>query len=181
MLNTVASANSWTYLMLNDGCISGELGKIFVEDLNTIARNTLSSCPRGYALLPPLNFIFVPFISLIHFDMGLFPWSAATGRWKLEGFVTYISNTREMRAAFRNIIIRDQGLYTLIRKTYYHQISWSLADAIFQLSYRSEIWQASPQPCCRRAHQMSERLEKSKPLSCGFESSRDSLVSRPTA
>ena len=42
-------------------------------------------------------------------------------------------------------------------------------DWMLWYSYHSEIWQASRQHCCRRAW----RLEKSKPESCGFETSRD--------
>ena len=48
-------------------------------------------------------------------------------------------------------------------------------------SYRSEIWQAFRQRCCRGAYQISKRLEKSKPQSRCFETSRDLAVRRPYA
>ena len=72
----------------------------------------------------------------------------------------------------------DHGLYSLSDKTYYRQIfrGW-----ILELSYRSEILQASRQPCCRGVCYISERLERSKPESHGFEAARDLAVGRPSA
>ena len=54
-------------------------------------------------------------------------------------------------------------------------------DWMLQWSYRSEIWQAPRQQRCRGTCQISERLEKSKPESRGFEASRDLAVRRLTA
>ena len=48
-------------------------------------------------------------------------------------------------------------------------------------SYSFEIWQATRQPCCRGACQISERLEKFKPESRGFETLRDLTVRRLSA
>ena len=75
------------------------------------------------------------------------------------------------------------GLYSLNGKTSYRQISWSLEAARLDVarSYRSEIWQAPRQQCCRGTCQISERLEKFKPESRGFETSRDLAVRRLTA
>ena len=49
---------------------------------------------------------------------------------------------------------------------------------ILKWSYRSVIWHTSRQRCCRGECQMSERFEKSKLASCGFESSRDVAIRR---
>ena len=46
-------------------------------------------------------------------------------------------------------------------------------DRYFKLSYRFEIWQAHRQHCCRSACQISERSDKSKYKSRGFETLRD--------
>ena len=46
-------------------------------------------------------------------------------------------------------------------------------DWYFELSYRSEIWQAHRQQCCRSACQISERSDNSKYKSRGFETLRD--------
>ena len=46
-------------------------------------------------------------------------------------------------------------------------------DWYFKLSYRFEIWQAHRQHCCRSACQISERSDKSKYKSRGFETLRD--------
>ena len=54
-------------------------------------------------------------------------------------------------------------------------------DWMLQWSHRSENWQASRQRCCRVACQISERLEKSKPESRGFETSRDLAYSKTSA
>ena len=54
-------------------------------------------------------------------------------------------------------------------------------DWMLQWSYRSEIWQAPRQQLCRGTCQISERLEKFKPESRGFETSRDLAVRRLTA
>ena len=70
-----------------------------------------------------------------------------------------------------------QGLYSLNGKTSYRQISNSRSREIS----RSEIWQAPRQRCCQGACQISERLEKSKTESRGFETSRDLVVRRLTA
>ena len=43
------------------------------------------------------------------------------------------------------------------------------------------MWQESPQRCYRSACQISERLEKSKPESRGFETSRYLRIRRPSA
>ena len=48
----------------------------------------------------------------------------------------------------------NQGIYSLSGKALNHQISWKFAWRC--LSYRSEIWQASRQRCCRGACQISE-------------------------
>ena len=49
-------------------------------------------------------------------------------------------------------------------------------DNVLQWSYRSEIWQAFRQHCCRDACQISERLKRSKPDSRCFETSQDLTV-----
>ena len=56
-------------------------------------------------------------------------------------------------------------------------------DWMLWWSYGSEIWQSSRQRCCQCAYrcQISERLEKPKPKSRGFETSRDLAVRRPSA
>ena len=54
-------------------------------------------------------------------------------------------------------------------------------DWMLQWSYRSEIWQAPRQQRCRGTCQISERLEKSKPESRGFETSRGLAVRHLTA
>ena len=54
-------------------------------------------------------------------------------------------------------------------------------DWMLQWSYRSEIWQAPRQQRCRGTCQILERLEKFKPESRGFETSRDLAVRRFTA
>ena len=64
------------------------------------------------------------------------------------------------------------GLYSLSGKPRYWMLQWS---------YRSEIWQAPRQQRCRGTCQISERLEKFKPESRGFETSRDLAVRRLTA
>ena len=70
-----------------------------------------------------------------------------------------------------NISLQDlHGLYSLSRWTSYRSYSWTPEtpwDWMLWLSYRSEIWQASRQRCCRNACQISELLEKSKPESRG--------------
>ena len=75
-----------------------------------------------------------------------------------------------------------QGLYSLSGKTSYQQISSSLEaarlDAITM--YRSQIWQASRQRCCRGACQILERMQKPKRKARGFEASRDLALSSPT-
>ena len=75
-----------------------------------------------------------------------------------------------------------QGICSLSRKTSYRHIPWSLEAAwldIISWSYRSKIWAASRQLCCRDACQLSERLDKSKLESRGFENSQDLAVRRP--
>ena len=52
---------------------------------------------------------------------------------------------------------------------------------MLQWSYRSEIRQAPRQQRCRGTCQISERLEKFKSESRGFETSRDLAVRRLTA
>ena len=49
------------------------------------------------------------------------------------------------------------------------------------LSYRSEMWQAYRQRRCRCGCQISERLEKSRLESLGFETSQNLAVRRPSA
>ena len=96
-------------------------------------------------------------------------------------FVDYFEKSGTLRCVFfmgtgRKITL---GLYSLSSKTSHRQISWSLEAArlMLQLSYRSEIWQAHRQQRC----QISERLEKFKPESRGFETSRDIAVRLFTA
>ena len=74
-------------------------------------------------------------------------------------------------------------IYSLSGKTSYRQISWSLEAAILDviMIHRAEIRQASRQRCWRGANPIAEQLEKSKPESRGFESSRDLAVRRISA
>ena len=71
---------------------------------------------------------------------------------------------------------------SLSGRTSYRKISWSLEaarlDAVMIVSFN--IWQASRQRCCQDACQISELLEKSKPESLGFETSRDLAVRCPS-
>ena len=85
--------------------------------------------------------------------------------------------------ACQSVSVKSQGLYSLSGKTSYRQISWSLEATrlMLQWSYRSEIWQALQQQRCRGTCQISERLEKFKSESRGFETSRDLAVRRLTA
>ena len=76
-----------------------------------------------------------------------------------------------------------QGFYSLSGKTSYHK-SHEVSqprDLMLWLLYHSEFWLVPRQPCCWGARKILERLEKSKPESRGFESSRDLAVRRPTA
>ena len=57
----------------------------------------------------------------------------------------------------------------------------STFQRVYPRIYRSEIWQASRQRCCLDTCQISERLEKFKPESRGFETLRDLAVRRLTA
>ena len=76
-----------------------------------------------------------------------------------------------------------QGLYSISGKTSYRQFSWSFEATRLDVMiiYRSEIWQASRQSCCRGAWQISEPLGKSKLESLVFENSRNLAVRRPSA
>ena len=77
---------------------------------------------------------------------------------------------------YRSYKDTNQGFYSLSGKTSYRQISWSLEAA------RLGVMIIAPrQRCCRGACQISERLEKSKPESRDFETSRDLAVRRLTA
>ena len=67
------------------------------------------------------------------------------------------------------------GLYSLSGKTSYRQISRSLEAARLDLAMIVSLWNLTG--TC----QISERLEKSKPESRGFETSRDLAVRRLTA
>ena len=51
----------------------------------------------------------------------------------------------------------------------------------YNWSYRSEIWPTFRQRCCRGAWQILELLEKYKPESRSFETTRDLAVRRPFA
>ena len=51
-------------------------------------------------------------------------------------------------------------------------------DLYLELSYRSAIWQAQRQYCCRRACQISKRCNNSNCQSRGFETSRDLTMKR---
>ena len=54
-------------------------------------------------------------------------------------------------------------------------------DCILKWSNHSDIWHASWQCYYRGAFQISVRLEKSEPESCGIETSRDLTIRRPSA
>ena len=74
---------------------------------------------------------------------------------------------------------RLQSHHSLSGRTSCHQISWNLEAARLNVITIVSLWnlQASRQPCCRSACQISERFEKSR----GFETSRDFAVTRPSA
>ena len=65
---------------------------------------------------------------------------------------------------------------SISEKTSYRKISWSLEAARF--AFRSEIWQALRQHCCRCACQISKRYDNLKYQSRGFETSRDLTIRR---
>ena len=70
------------------------------------------------------------------------------------------------------------------RKTSYTANSREVSkpqNSIVQCLHRSTIWQAFRQLCCRGACQISDRFEKPKPESRGFENSGDLAVRRPSA
>ena len=73
-------------------------------------------------------------------------------------------------------------LYSLSGWMSYRKISWTLEAARLDtiVIYRFKIWQTHRQRCGRGACQISERLEKSKPESRGFEASQDPTVRRPS-
>ena len=56
------------------------------------------------------------------------------------------------------------------------EISQSLKAARLRVTDLSEIWQVSRKHCCWDACQISERTNDSRPISGGFEISRDQLV-----
>ena len=69
-------------------------------------------------------------------------------------------------------------LYSLSGKTSYRQSSWNLAAARLEVRIMIEsLWRLTGNLAC----QISERLEKSKPESRGFETLRDLAVQRPSA
>ena len=71
-----------------------------------------------------------------------------------------------------NAAKRTLGLYSLSGRTSYRNISWSLEAAKLDVIMIESLWNlTSQQCCCWGACQISERLEKSKPESRGFETS----------
>ena len=78
-----------------------------------------------------------------------------------------------------NCTIFPQGLYSLSGKTSYRQISWSLETGRLDVIMIVSIWNLT---CISAALlPISERLDRSKPESCGFKTSRDLGVRRPSA
>ena len=71
------------------------------------------------------------------------------------------------------------GLYSLSRRTSYRQISWSLEAAWLGVIMSVTLCNLAGN-CCRGAYQISERLEKTKPDSRGFQISRDIVVRSPS-
>ena len=65
--------------------------------------------------------------------------------------------------------ITPQGMYPLSPFTTRSRKASKPWDWMLELSYDSEIWQASWQCCCRGACQISEWLEKFKPKYRGFD------------
>ena len=58
--------------------------------------------------------------------------------------------------------------------------SWGNEIDRFELSHGCEIWQVPWKQCCRGAHHIAERLDKSKHKSCSFETSRSSIFALST-
>ena len=77
------------------------------------------------------------------------------------------------RALVHRLICPKLGLYSLSGKTSYRQISWSLEATSLDVAMVVSLWN-----CCRGTCQISEQLEKFKPESRGFETSRDLAVRR---
>ena len=73
------------------------------------------------------------------------------------------------------LYITSQGPVSISDKTSYRK---SRSHEIGSLNYRSEIWQAHRQQCCRCACQISERSDHSKYKSHGFETSRGLTIRR---
>ena len=71
-------------------------------------------------------------------------------------------------------------LYSLSRMTSCRQMSWSLEAAWLGVIMIVTLCNLAGN-CCRGAYQISERLEKSRPESRGFEISRNLAVRRPSA
>ena len=78
--------------------------------------------------------------------------------------------------------IPRQGLYSLSRRPSYRKISWSLEATRFDVIMIVPLCNltTSRQRCWRGACLMSERLEKFKPESRGFETSWVFAVRRPS-
>ena len=68
----------------------------------------------------------------------------------------------------------NQGIYSLSDKTSYRQISWSLEAARLDVAMVVSLWNLA-------GTSAAERLEKFKPESRSFETSRDLAVRRLTA
>ena len=86
-----------------------------------------------------------------------------------------LSHTCVRSSADTAVKITRHRLYSLSHKTSYHQILWTREAARLNVMMIVTLWNLSgiSQPCCRGACQVSERLEKSKPESRGFEGSYD--------
>ena len=71
------------------------------------------------------------------------------------------------------------GIYSLSRRTSYRKISWSLEKSRFGIV---SLWNLTgiSVALLRHAHQISERLAKSKCEPDGFETSRDLAARRPS-
>ena len=78
-----------------------------------------------------------------------------------------------IEAQWQHIDIRAPSQYPKRRLSVRSRKVSKPRDRYFKLSYRFEIWQAHRQHCCRSACQISERSDKSKYKSRGFETLRD--------
>ena len=105
--------------------------------------------------------------------------------------ITEFSLTKNAFCQLRSLIHFDTQLtimvgYSVIRQSLYSLSGKSLTaksrkvskprDWMLQLGHCSDIWRTSWRHCCRCACQISERLEKSKHESRGFETSWDLAV-----